>query len=227
MNRFVNIWMVIFFIISLPFAMALDHAGIYKLFGVEFPGPEFEYNALIYGILAAVFLVLGALKASRRWVGMFIARQTSKFLWSAPLSKERKQRILVYSTLEIAMLIAMSIFYLRISPILLYVGLALLIVASEHFLHALLGLSKNWFRVGITKKAIVSTDREVTVMYYTGLRKVSIHQQSLYLDYIKDLTLHIPMNAIQKGEVETFKSHLKDQVNHEKVYFNEAFKQWK
>ncbi|MDX1446201.1 hypothetical protein [Lishizhenia sp.] len=227
MNRFVNIWTVIFFILSLPFAMALDYAGIYKLFGIEFPGPDFEYNDLIYGILAGIFLLLGALKASRRWVGLFIARQTQKFVWSAPLSKARKQRILMYSLLEVTVLVSMAVFYFMISPILIYVGLALVIVATEHLLHTFVGLGKDWFRVGITSKAVVSTDREVTVMYYTGLRKVSIHQQTLYLEYIKDLTLHIPSNAIQQGEVEAFKQHLVEQVDREKVFFNEAFKAWK
>lgn len=227
MNRFVNIWTIIFFVISLPFALALDYPGIYKLFGVEFPGPEFEYNDILYGILAGIFLLLGALKASRRWVGLFIARQKQRFVWSAPLSKPRKQRILMYSLLEVVVLVSMAIFYFRISPILVYVGLALVIVAFEHLLHTFLGLAKNWFRVGITSKAVVSTDREVTVMYYTGLRKVSIHQQTLYMEYIKELTLHIPSDAIEQGEVENFKQHLMEQVDKEKVFFNEAFKAWK
>lgn len=226
MNKFVNIWIVIFFLVSLPPVLGLEYGGTYELFGLKLPGEEFEYNSIIYTCFAGLILVFGILKASRRWMGMRIAKQTQKFLFSVPVSKSRKNRILTYGLLETLCLFAGVYFYLRISSVTFIVAMAFLFLAIEHILHLVVGFSTNSFRVGITKKAVVSNDRDVSVMYFSGLRKVSIHQQTIYFDYIKELTLHIPVNSIAKENWNEFKVQLKEQVNPDKVFFNQAFKDY-
>ncbi|MGB0933421.1 MAG: hypothetical protein ACPGU5_04005 [Lishizhenia sp.] len=226
MNKFVNIWIVIFFLISLPPVLGLEYGGTYELFGLKLPGEEFEYNSIIYISFAAVILIFGILKASRRWMGMRIATQTEKFIFSAPVSAPRKSRIFTYGILETAVLLAGAYFYYTISHLTLSVAIVLLAMAAEHVLHLLIGFKTNSFRVGITQKAIVSNDRDVTVMYFSGLRKVGIHQQTVYFDYIKELTLHLPVNCIDEQHWNAFKNTLKGQVNEERVFFNQAFKDY-
>lgn len=226
MNKFVNIWIVIFFLISLPPVLGLEYGGTYELFGLKLPGEEFEYNSIIYTSFAAVILIFGILKASRRWMGMRIAKQTKKFIFSAPVSTPRKSRILTYGILETIALLAGAYFYYTISYLTFLVACVFLAIALEHILHLLVGFSTNSFRVGITKKAVVSNDRDVSVMYFSGLRKVGIHQQTIYFDYIKELTLHLPVNAIDEQYWNDFKSSLKQQVNEDRVFFNQAFKDY-
>ena len=226
MNKFVNIWIVIFFLISLPPVLGLEYGGTYELFGLKLPGEEFKYNSIIYTSFAAVILIFGILKASRRWMGMRIAKQTHKFIFSTPVSKARKSRILTYGILETAVLLAGAYFYYSISYLTFVVAVVLLAIAVEHILHIVVGFSTKSFSVGITKKAVVSNDRDVSVMYFTGLRKVGIHQQTVYFDYIKELTLHLPVNSIDEQYWNDFKASLKEQVNEDRVFFNQAFKDY-
>ena len=76
------------------------------------------------------------------------------------------------------------------------------------------------YRVGLSSKALIVCDREVTVVYFTGLRKVSIHQQTVFFDYIKDLQLSFPLDCIQDESKEEFFDLLEDQLDRDKVFFS-------
>ena len=73
------------------------------------------------------------------------------------------------------------------------------------------------YRIGLTKKALVAVDRESRVIFFSGLRKVSKHQQTLYFEYSNELVLHMPMNMIPDEEV--FMKELRQVVNPNKVFF--------
>ena len=72
--------------------------------------------------------------------------------------------------------------------------------------------------MGITSKAVVAADRDVSVLYFSGLRKVSIHQQSIYFDYIKGLQLSFPIDCMEKDQHDVFFNVLEEQVDTEKVF---------
>jgi len=64
-------------------------------------------------------------------------------------------------------------------------------------------------------------------LYFSGLRKVSVHQQSIFFDYIKDLQLSFPTQCIKPENRQTFVDKLEAKVNREKVFFSESFKDFK
>ena len=73
--------------------------------------------------------------------------------------------------------------------------------------------------MALSSKALIVADREVVLLYFKGLRKVTIHQQTVYFDYIKDLQLSFPTNCIEPKDQEAFFELLKAQFNPDKVYF--------
>jgi len=221
MNRFANSWLLITAILVFPFAFAIGYDIDYSLFGLEIQGVEFEYKELVLGIAAGIVFLVGALKATRRWMGLRIVAQKKKFLYSDIISVERKKRIALYGVLEIVFLLFFAGYYATLSPTSIYLGLVYLIIAAEHIVHLVLGLAKNLYRVGLTKKALVAVDRESRVLFFSGLRKIAKHQQTLYFEYKNDLVLHIPLNMIPNEE--KFMEELHQVVNADKVFF-EGFK---
>ncbi|MNE92148.1 hypothetical protein D3C80_1898440 [compost metagenome] len=87
-----------------------------------------------------------------------------------------------------------------------------------------LAIAQSWFRVGITHKAVVVADREVRVLYFSGLRRVETHQQTLYFEYIEDLQLFFPINCIPEGKYDEFRTAMEERVNRDRVFFSEGFK---
>jgi hypothetical protein len=96
------------------------------------------------------------------------------------------------------------------------------IMALDQFLF--LAIAQSWFRVGITHKAIVVADREVRLLFFSGLRRVETHQQTLYFEYIEDLQLFFPVNCIPEGKYGEFRTALEERVNRDRVFFSEGFK---
>jgi hypothetical protein len=64
------------------------------------------------------------------------------------------------------------------------------------------------------------------VLYFSGLRRVEIHQQTVYFEYIEDLQLFFPVNAIDKKDFSSFRNALEDKLNRDKVFFSEKFKNY-
>jgi hypothetical protein len=94
----------------------------------------------------------------------------------------------------------------------------------DSILFLLFAQLKNIYRIGITKQALVIADREVKVLYFSGLREVTLHSDSIYFDYKDDLQLTFPSNCIAKEDREDFKVQLEAQVNRDRVFFSESFK---
>jgi len=61
-------------------------------------------------------------------------------------------------------------------------------------------------------------------LYLSGLRKVTIHQQTVFFEYIKDLQLAFPLNCIPKENQKEFKEQLEASVDRDKVFFDEKMK---
>jgi hypothetical protein len=217
MNKFVNIWLFLIAIISFPFAVASGANEDFSILGWRIEGQEFEHYELIFGVTAGVVMLFGAFKASRRWMTVGLLKQKNRFLYTAPVSLERIKRISLYGVVEIIFLGMFATFFIYASPDSLFLGLAYIILASEHLIHLFVGLKGQFFAVGITKKAVVAVDREARVMYFSGLRKIARHQQTLYFEYKNDLVLHMPLNMLS-DETE-FVSELRKVALPEKVFY--------
>ena len=64
----------------------------------------------------------------------------------------------------------------------------------------------------------------MNVVYFSGLRKVTIHQQTIFFDYIKDLQCTFPLNCIDEKDRTNFKNSLEAQIDRDKVFFSDSVK---
>lgn len=220
MNRFFNIWFVVIVLLNLPVALAVGLNQDFHVLGYRIPGEEFEYKHIYFGVSAGLVFLLGALKASKKWVGLHIVRQLQRFQFSTQISVARLKRVLLYNTIEIIFLSLFGALFYSLATDAQYLGLVFFILALEHFVNTLLGVNGKMYRVGMTKKAIIRVDREVTLIYFNGLQKISQHQSTLYFEYTNDLVLHMPLDVIPEAEKAHFYSVLKSHVDPNKVFYS-------
>jgi hypothetical protein len=81
-------------------------------------------------------------------------------------------------------------------------------------------LGKDKFRVGLSSKAIFVADREIILIYFTGLRKITVHQQTIFFDYINDLQLTFPLNCIREENRPSFFESLDNTVDKDRVFMD-------
>ncbi|MDR0801365.1 hypothetical protein [Fluviicola sp.] len=218
MNRSINILLLFF---SFPaFAFIICIAFDIHFFNI--PLAESPFKIHIFVGFAMLLLLLIIRRSTSRWVGVFMTRKPERFIWSTPVSAERKKQVRLFLLLEtvIALFAAATALLLTEEswPIAAVYGLMVL----DQLLF--LALTQSWFRVGITHKAVVVADREVRLLFFSGLRRVETHQQTLYFEYIEDLQLFFPVNCIPKGKYGEFRAAMEERVDRDRVFFSEGFK---
>jgi hypothetical protein len=216
MNRFIN---------SLLLLLLFPTMGLAIIVGFDLPlefigttGAQLEYKSGIFIGIGILFLLVVLRRSIRRWMGMKLVLQTKKFIWNQPVSKQRKQRIWIYNSLEMFIHACVGMALIGLTTAAWFPAAALLFVTLDNLVFSCVGLALNGFRIGITRKAVISSDREVSLVYYDGLRKVSIHQGSLFFDYIKGLQLHFPLDCITASERDTFFTVLEAELDPKKVF---------
>lgn len=213
MNRITNafILVLLFPLMALVIFVAFDlPLGIFRTTGAQLP--------LRKEIIIAISLMIAILFVNRsvkRWMALHTVSQKDRFVFNVPLSKERKKRIVAYGMLE-------SLVYMIIGIVLAVLSLQALPAALLFLVFGIEGVffivqGKNRFAIGLSRKAIIVADREVSVIYYTGLRKVSISQQTLYFDYLQSLQLCFPIDVLPEDQRQTFTAHLEEVVDPNKV----------
>lgn len=218
MNRFINAALVFLFIPTLLLAIFIGFdlpIRILKTSGANLP---YRKEALL--ALGLIFFILILRRTIRRYMGLRIVSKTEKFKWSKLVSKDRKKRVFTYTFLEGLVMVCAGSALLVITPEAWAPGLAILFGAVDGFVFAFLGLSTNMYRVGLSSKALIVADREVILLYFTGLRKVSIHQQSIYFDYIKGLQLSFASDCIPAEDRDEFFDQLEAQLDPDKVFIS-------
>jgi len=216
MNSFVN---------AILLALAFPLMALAIVVGFDLPveflkssGKQLSFAEEIFWALALLMGILSLRRSTKRWMGMKIVTNTKRFLYNHAISQSRKKRVIVYNCLESAVLIflALGIYVLTDKAIVPAIVLGLFALDSLVFL--VLG-NNNRFRVGISSKAIIVADREVIVIYFEGLRKVSVDQQTIYFDYIKDLQLSFPTNCILDENKSEALEVLQNSLDKDKVMF--------
>ncbi len=96
--------------------------------------------------------------------------------------------------------------------------------AIDNIVFMLLGNARNLFRIAISSKAVISADREVSVLYFEGMRELYVQQQTIYFEYIKGLQLSFPTDTIAESNKTKFKSVLEAQIDRDQVFVSENFK---
>ncbi len=215
MNRFINAVLLFFTLITALIAIYVGFDLPVGFLGTS--GARIPYIDYVFLGLGGFLFIIVLRRTYRRWMAIRIVARQEKFKWNYPVSKERKIRVIIYNVIEIFVyLFAAGILYWltdRSWPavvVLLFASLDNVILIALH----------KTYRVGLTSKAVIVADREVVALYYTGLRKVSLHQQTVYFDYIEELQLSFPTNCLSPEHQKDFFETLEQQVDRDKVFFS-------
>jgi hypothetical protein len=179
---------------------------------------QLPYRFELFLGFGLMLLVISVRRTIRRWVGIRMVNQTNKFKWSGKISVARKQRVIVYTMIESAVLVLFGLAFIGLTREAWFPAVVMVFFGLEGIVYLLIN-AKNKFRVGLSSKAILTVDREVILLYMEGLRKVSVSQQTIYFDYIQDLQLSFPTDCIEENERADFFENLKQSVNRDKVLF--------
>jgi hypothetical protein len=179
---------------------------------------QLPYRFELFLGFGLMLLVISVRRTIRRWVGIRMVNQTNKFKWSGKISVARKQRVIVYTIIESAVLVLFGLAFIGLTKEAWFPSVVMVFFGLEGIVYLLIN-AKNKFRVGLSSKAILTVDREVILLYMEGLRKVSVSQQTIYFDYIQDLQLSFPTDCIEENERADFFENLKQSVNRDKVLF--------
>lgn len=183
-------------------------------------GSALPYREEILLGLGLIIFIINLRRTIRRWMGMHIVNQLKKFKWNAEVTKERKQRVIVYNFLEALVLGSVGFGLFTVSPEAWFPALALVFCTVDNLIFTIVGIAGKKYRAGVTSKAVILADRDVQLIYFSGLRKVSIHQQSIYFDYIKGLQMDIPLDSIPKDELPAFFEAIESNIDRDKVFFS-------
>lgn len=222
MNRFVN--SVMLFIAFVTFILAVFVGRDLPIGFMRLTGQFLPYKEVYFIVLAALMLVIGGRRSVRRWTGILMVRKKERYQLNFPVGKGRRSRALFYLIVEGFVHFIMALMIMFFTKYAFPVFLVLVFLGIDHFMYAIIGRFTNAFRVGITKAAVVTVDRDVRVVYFSALRRVSVFQHEIYFEYIHDFVLDIPANAIDDEHKEAFKETLVKQLNPKKVFVEESFK---
>jgi hypothetical protein len=222
MNKFINILLLL---VALP-TMVLAILVGYDL-PIEFlrtSGASLPYRSVLFAGIGIFLYLIIVRRSVRRWAGAHMVSQIARFKWNEPMGMERKKQVYLYQALEAGLMIFAAISLYSVCPLAVLPASAFLVSAVDNLVFLFMGMHKNIYRIGLTANAIVVADREVKVLYLNGLRKISIHHQTVFLDYIKDLQMTFPLTCIQEKDKTAFKDMLEAQLDRDKVFFSEGIK---
>ena len=219
MNRFINVLLLIIMLNSMLVAIYVGFD--LPVFFLKTNGANIPYRNIIFASLGLLIFIINVRRSIHRWAGIYITSKQKKFKWNKPISLNRKNRIKLYTIIEVTIMILVSISLFSLTSQAWLISLAYLIGAIDNIIFTTNGIKKNKFRVGISSKALIIADREVTVLYFRGLRKISIQQNSIYFDYIKELQLSFPYDCIASENRKTFFNTLKEEIDSDSVFISE------
>ena len=216
MNSFINLLLLV---ISLPTLLLSVFVGFdLPIDFIHTTGKRLPFRTEIYLVLGLLLLIIGLRRSIRRWMGVNMVKQQTKFIWNQPISTERKKRVFVYNSLETLVFLSLMLAHLFLSQVAFFVVTAYLILALDAILFLL--INGKEFRVGLSSKAILVADREIVLIYLNGLRKVSVSQQTIYFDYIEELQLSFPLDCIEPAQKTEFFEALERQIDRDRVLFH-------
>ncbi len=215
MNSFINLLLLA---ISLPTLLLSVFVGFdLPIDFLHTTGKRLPFRMEIYLVLGLLLLIIGLRRSIRRWMGVSMVKQQTKFIWNQPISSERKKRVFVYNSLEALVFLSLLIAHLYLTQAAFFIALTYFILTLDAVLFLL--INGKEFRVGLSSKAILVADREVILIYLNGLRKVSVSQQTIYFDYIEELQLSFPLDCIEPSQKSSFFDALEGQIDRDRVLF--------
>ncbi len=222
MNKFINILLLL---ISFPTLVIAIFVG-YDL-PIEFlktSGASLPFKFQIFLSLGIIYYIIIVRRSVRRWMGVAMVSKTAKFKWNVSMGEDRRKQVFLYQWLESLIMCSGGISLYYVCPDAIAPASALWVGSLDNLIFMILGQTKKLYRIGLTSKAVVVADREVKVLYLSGLRKVTIHQQTVFFDYIKDLQMTFSLTCIPKEDQVDFKNTLESLVDRDRVFFSDDVK---
>ena len=216
MNKFINALLLFLLFPTMLFTIAVGFDMPIEFLRTS--GQQLPYRFEIFLALGLFIFIILLRRTVRRWMGMRLVNQLEKFKWNQRMSQDRIKRVIVYTIMEAIVLFFVGSTLYRITNEAIFPALAFCFATVDNFIFLAYGVSLKKFRIGVTSKAIIAADREVSLVYFYGLRKISIHQQSLFFDYIKGLQLSFPVDCVPVAEKDAFFEALEAQVDTDKVF---------
>lgn len=216
MNKFINALLLFLLFPTMLFTIAVGFDMPIEFLRTS--GQQLPYRFEIFLALGLFILIILLRRTVRRWMGMRLVNQLEKFKWNQRMSQDRIKRVIVYTIMEAIVLFFVGSTLYRITNEAIFPALAFCFATVDNFIFLAYGVSLKKFRIGVTSKAIIAADREVSLVYFYGLRKISIHQQSLFFDYIKGLQLSFPVDCVPVAEKDAFFEAVEAQVDTDKVF---------
>ncbi len=185
-------------------------------FGIT--GSEIPYRFELFAGLGFILFIIQLRRTTRRWMALSMVSKLDRFQWNKPVSLSRKKRVATYNLIEVTVMAVLSVGLYSITKESLIPALIFLAFSVDSFVFTLVG--RNKYRVGLSTKAILVADREIILIYFTGLRKVAIHQQTVYFDYINNLQLTFPLDCIEEENKQEFFEGLHKVIDKDRVFFS-------
>ena len=216
MNKFINALLLFLLFPTMLFTIAVGFDMPIEFLRTS--GQQLPYRFEIFLALGLFIFIILLRRTVRRWMGMRLVNQLEKFKWNQRMSQDRIKRVIVYTIMEAIVLFFVGSTLYRITNEAIFPALAFCFATVDNFIFLAYGVSLKKFRIGVTSKAIIAADREVSLVYFYGLRKISIHQQSLFFDYIKGLQLSFPVDCVPVAEKDAFFEAVEAQGDTDKVF---------
>ena len=224
MNKSVNILLIL---------LLIPVFGLSIFVGFDLPieflktsGKNLPFQHVIFITFGILIFLLGVRRSMQRWVGIKMVNNLEKYQWNEEIDAKRKSQINMYLLIEGIMHLLVGFALVALTPKVLVIATVFFALGIDHLLFCLIGNFKKVWRVGVTNKAIVVAERDFKVIYFSGLRRVTVHQQTLFFDYIKELQLAISIDSISPANRESFRNILDEKLNRDKVHFSETFKEF-
>lgn len=192
------------------FDIPIDSLGI--------TGSEIAYQDEIFLATGICIFLIQIRRSSRRWMALNLVNKINRFQWNEPVSNSRKKRVLTYNFIEATVMIALGVGLLLTTTKTVVPASVFFLFSLDSIIFSLYG--KNKFRVGLSTKAIFIADREIILIYFTGLRKITVHQQTIYFDYIENLQLTFPTNCVEESKLSSFFEKLETVIDKDRVFMN-------
>lgn len=217
MNKFFNaLLLVVFFptmllsiIVGFDIPLAFIHTS----------GANLEYSKEIFLGLGLFLLLINVRRSTRRWVAVRLVNQLPKYKWNTVVSKDRIKRVYTYNFLEALVLFSAGYGVYSLTPEAWMPFIGLAAGALDGVFFVVYGAKTDKFRVGLTSKALLAGDRDVSLIYFKGLRRVSVQQQTIFFDFKDELQHRFSIDLIPREKREEFFRELKSSVDETRVYF--------
>ncbi|MGV6860955.1 MAG: hypothetical protein ACWA41_04235 [Putridiphycobacter sp.] len=226
MNKVVNIFTLGFlFLFSFLVVGNYEDIGIsvYEIDQIKF------LKEISIGIIVVVAL-LGFIRIKRRWVGVKDIKAFNKFEYVSPLSKKAKTMVVMFGVMEIVFLSFFVALFLKELPLdidhllLPMMGILLLLILEIIAFTLYSFNAKNVNIIGINKNLITYFDREIHIVFFDGLQRISIYQNRLHFKYKLDLNIFVELDFVPKENLLTFKAELEKVLLAKGVFIDDSYR---